>query len=84
MHRCSPLLRLLSVSLVAAGVAASAQEAKEAQNLTVVSWGGAYEAAQRAAVVAPFEARTGAAVDMLHYDGTAAALAKRAEAEGGT
>ncbi len=53
-----------------------------AQNLTVVSWGGAYEAAQRAAVVAPFAARTGTEVEMLQYDGTAADLAARAGPEG--
>ena len=53
-----------------------------AQDLTVVSWGGAYEAAQRAAVVAPFEARTGTEVTVVRYDGTAADLAGRAGPEG--
>ena len=53
-----------------------------AQELTVASWGGAYEAAQRAAVFAPYEDETGAEVAMVQYDGTAAALAERAGPEG--
>ncbi|WP_397542475.1 extracellular solute-binding protein [Roseovarius salis] len=53
-----------------------------AQDLTVASWGGAYEAAQRVAVFAPYEERVGAQVTMVQYDGTAAALAERAGPEG--
>ena len=53
-----------------------------AQDLTIVSWGGAYEAAQRAAVIAPFEARTGTQAEVLQYGGSAEELARRAGAEG--
>ena len=48
----------------------------------MVTWGGAYEAAQREAVIGPFESRTGHAVDVLRYDGTWGALAERADREG--
>ena len=53
-----------------------------AADLTVVSWGGAYEAAQRKAVVEPFVAETGLAAEIVEYDGTVAAIAARAENEG--
>ncbi len=53
-----------------------------AQDLTVASWGGAYETAQRKAVFAPFSETTGHAVEAVQYDGTVAALRDRAAAEG--
>lgn len=53
----------------------------QAQDLTIVSWGGAYEAAQRRAVIDPFAAATGIHVAVVTYDGTAGALARRAAAE---
>lgn len=37
--------------------------------LTVVTWGGAYEASQRAAYFEPFERDTGVRVDTVRYDG---------------
>ena len=48
----------------------------------MVSWGGAYEAAQRRAVIAPFAQATGTKVEVRRYDGTAEALARRAGPEG--
>ncbi len=69
MRRSSAILALLALPAGAA-------------DLTVASWGGAYEAAQRAAVVAPFEAETGLEVALVRYDGTAEDLARRADAEG--
>jgi len=53
-----------------------------AQDLTVATWGGAYEAAQRQAVFAPFSEATGHTVEAVEYDGTVVALRDRAEAEG--
>lgn len=53
-----------------------------AEQITVVSWGGAYQAAQREAVFDPFTAATGIAVEVIEYDGTAANLAERARAGG--
>ena len=53
-----------------------------AEDLTVVSWGGAYAAAQQAAVIDPFTEATGTPVELLQYDGTAAAIARRAAPEG--
>jgi len=53
-----------------------------ARDLTVVSWGGAYAAAQRAAIIDPFQTATGVNVELGQYAGTAAELAERADAEG--
>ena len=53
-----------------------------AEDLTVATWGGAYEAAQREAVFAPFAEATGQAVTAVQYDGTVAALRDRAGPEG--
>ncbi len=53
-----------------------------AGDLTIVSWGGAYEAAQRAAVIDPFVAETDMPVEVVQYDGTAGALLRRGSAEG--
>ena len=64
----------LAIALVAAPAAAD--------ELTVVSWGGAYEAAQRAAVIRPFEEATGVDVDISVYDGNWTTLADRGPAEG--
>jgi len=71
-------MRRFRLAILALWLAAPAA----AQDLTVASWGGAYEAAQRAAVFAPYEEETGARVKMVGYDGTAAALAARAGPEG--
>lgn len=64
----------LALALTAAPVAA--------EDLTIVSWGGAYEAAQRAAVIGPFTEETGLDVEIVTYDGSWAELAERAAAEG--
>ena len=77
MRRSSARQIALALALIAACAGPAA-----AQELTVVSWGGAYEAAQRAAVIAPFEAETGTRAEVLRYDGTAEAVARRAGAEG--
>jgi len=50
--------------------------------LTVVTWGGAYEAAQRKALFAPFTARTGMQVRVRRYAGGVAPLRRRAGPEG--
>ena len=65
----------LATALVALALAAPADE------LTVATWGGAYEAAQAAAVFAPFTAVTGTQIETVQYDGTAEAVARRAGPE---
>ncbi len=57
-------------------------QADAAERLTVVSWGGAYEAAQRLAVFEPYEAMSDVEIEVERYDGTLEALIGRAEAEG--
>ena len=59
-----------------AGAAAPAQSAggDEPPALTVATWGGAYEQAQREALFAPFSARTGIGIDVARYDGGLAEL----------
>ncbi|MGJ7456343.1 extracellular solute-binding protein [Halomonas sp. RA08-2] len=52
-----------------------------AEPLRVLSWGGAYERAQREALFAPFTEQTGLAVDVHQYDGGLEEL-RRAEAAG--
>jgi putative spermidine/putrescine transport system substrate-binding protein len=66
MRRLRPALAALL--LLAAAPAA------DARTLTVVTWGGAYEASQRAAIFAPFTAATGIEVTIARYDGGVAPL----------
>ena len=54
----------------------------QAEELTVVTWGGAYEAAQQKAIFAPFTEATGIDVITARYDGSLAALKARAADEG--
>jgi len=53
-----------------------------AEQITVVSWGGSYQAAQQEALIAPFTAETGIEVEFVQYDGNAANLSERAKAGG--
>ncbi len=55
--------------LLAVFLAAAAHADSGAPELTVVSWGGAYEAAQREAWFEPFTERTGVPVRVERYDG---------------
>ncbi len=73
-----PRFRLAAFAAALAAAAAPLP----AQELTLVTWGGAYEQAQKRAVIAPFEDATGATVTVREYDGTRAALAARARDEG--
>ncbi len=72
MRRSDLLLLMLAVIATPA----------RADDLTIVSWGGAYETAQRQAVIAPFAAETGLDVDVVVYDGSWTALAERGVPEG--
>lgn len=71
-------MRLFRIVILSLALAAPAT----AQELTIVSWGGAYEAAQREGVIDPFAAATGTEVEVVEYDGTAEALSRRASEEG--
>ncbi|MCY4541321.1 MAG: extracellular solute-binding protein [Rhodobacteraceae bacterium] len=74
-------MRLFSAWLLLLLGAASAVASSE-RKLTVVSWGGPYEQAQRQAILDPFTKETGIEISVLEYDGTPASIAARAEAEG--
>jgi putative spermidine/putrescine transport system substrate-binding protein len=65
-------LRLALAALLLA--AAAPAVAAESRTLTVVTWGGAYEASQRAAIFEPFTAATGIEVAIARYDGGVAPL----------
>lgn len=52
------------------------------ETITVVSWGGVYEDAQRRAIYDPFTRATGIKVNALTYSGGADALGSRAREEG--
>ncbi|TDQ78923.1 putative spermidine/putrescine transport system substrate-binding protein [Dongia mobilis] len=67
-------------ALVAAGVLATAAYASG--SLTVVSWGGAYQEAQRNTIFKPYADKTGAAVKEEEYTGEIAKI--RAMVESGT
>jgi len=60
-------LRVLLAAALLAGWTAPAAAAE--QVLTVLSWGGAYEASQRAAYFDPFERESGVEVRVARYDG---------------
>lgn len=69
-------IALLLVLAFAAPAAAEAEGEAEAEgrSLTLVTWGGAYEAAQRDAIFTPFTEATGVAIDIVRYDGGLDAL----------
>ncbi len=50
--------------------------------ITVVTWGGAYEAAQRAAFFRPFTIATGIEIEVVSYTGGLAGLRRRVESGG--
>ncbi len=60
---------MLRIAALAAAFVAGAAAAEERPTLTVVSWGGAYESAQRAAIFEPFEAATGVELELVRWDG---------------
>lgn len=71
---------ILALGLMLAGLPASAATPAD-DALVVLSWGGAYERAQREALFAPFTALTGREVEVHQYDGGLEALG-RAVADG--
>ena len=73
MNRFSPLLLGLCLLLSAPA------ESEEGPSLSITSWGGAYEAAQRAAYMMPFEQATGVAIDLRPYNGGLEALRRQIE-----
>ncbi|PWE31166.1 spermidine/putrescine ABC transporter substrate-binding protein [Maritimibacter sp. 55A14] len=74
--------RWFLVVLALCATPAGAQQDAGPDPLTVVSWGGAYEAAQRAALFEPFTQATGTPLDIRSYDGSLEALRQRAKIEG--
>lgn len=81
-------MRLLSfcfclVVLSCGGVLQPAAASAQARKLTVVTWGGAYEAAQRAAIFEPFTAATGIEVEIARYDGGLEELRRQQTQPGG-
>ena len=72
-------MRLSSV-IAAIGLVATAAVAQE--KLTVFSWGGVYETAQKKAIFEPFTRQTGIEIDSKIYFGSMETLRRRAEREG--
>ena len=64
-----------------ADVEEGAGDKKAGETLTVVTWGGSYEASQRAAYFEPFTEQTGVAIDIVRYDGSLQALRDHLAAE---
>ncbi|MDZ7809532.1 MAG: extracellular solute-binding protein [Arhodomonas sp.] len=73
MPAAKSLARLLALAAgLQTGIAAAGEEAPQA--LTIVSWGGSYEASQRAAYFRPFTEETGIPIEVVRYDGDLSAL----------
>lgn len=82
LRRCEQSRQRKSCRLVIAVLALCAAGAAPAQEaLTVVSWGGAYEAAQKRAIFDPFTRETGIPVNIARYNGNLGALENRADEE---
>lgn len=74
--------RAAAAAGLAAALALTPAQACASEPLTVVSWGGAYEAAQRAALFDPYTAATGVPVEVLTASGGLGPLRRRAAREG--
>ncbi|MCH4561798.1 extracellular solute-binding protein [Halomonas sp. EGI 63088] len=77
-RRLAGVTRLALLGLALMGLAAPAAAADDGP-LTVLSWGGAYERAQRAALFEPYTASTGRRVEVMQYDGGLDGLRRAAE-----
>ena len=71
----------MRLSRIFAGACLAAASAAAAEPLTVVSWGGPYEDAQRTAIFAPFTEATGIDLRILSYGGSEAEMKRRAGSE---
>ena len=76
MPQLSALVLLVSI------LSAPGANAEEPRTLTVLTWGGAYERSQRAAMFEPFTQATGIAVETVRYNGGIEALRAHLEAPG--
>ncbi len=74
----------LVLALLLPALAAPAAAAADDRTLTVVTWGGAYEASQETAYFRPFEAKTGIDVETVRYDGGVDALRRHVTGNGAT
>ena len=72
-------MRPFSILFLLAAGFAPAQAAGD--TLTIVSWGGAYERAQRAAIFDPYAESSGNDVEVLQYDGSLTSISERAGGE---
>ncbi len=68
MRALERTLRRAAATLTLVLAAAGARAADD-RTLTVVTWGGAYEASQRAALFEPFTKATGIEIEVVRYDG---------------
>lgn len=75
------IVRKAILSAAAAAVVAGAAGAAQARDLTVVSWGGAYQEAQKTVYFEPFRKETGIAMIDESWDGGIGVL--RAKVQGG-
>jgi putative spermidine/putrescine transport system substrate-binding protein len=71
----------VTYALIAAGLVAGVSAGASARDLTVVSWGGSYQDAQRKAYFEPFQKETGIKLIEDSWDGGIGAL--RAKVQGG-
>ena len=72
-------LSTLACLVVGGSTIAAGDTADSPASLTVLTWGGAYEASQRAAYFEPFTRQTGIEVRVARYDGGIEALRREVE-----
>jgi putative spermidine/putrescine transport system substrate-binding protein len=69
MKRRSFFRLLIALALLPGYAQSDEQEVLTPEVLTIVTWGGAYEASQQAAYFEPFTAETGIEIQTVRYDG---------------
>lgn len=67
--------------LVTLGILVGCLSSGSADPLRIVTWGGAYEAAQRQALFEPYEEKSGRTIEVLQYNGSLEEMRRRARRE---
>src|SRR6185369_12349113 len=76
-----PMRRLQLASLVAIAAAMAFAETAAAADLTITSWGGAYQTSQRKAYYEPYAQKKGAKITEEEYNGEIAKIRAMVEAK---
>ena len=80
MQPCNPQLGYRKW-LVILGILVGCLSSRSAEPLRIVTWGGAYEAAQRRALFDPYEEKFGRTIEVLQYNGSLDEMKRHALSE---